>query len=253
MFIVDAPVVHIQELDNNIYLQKIYCPQISHIIKPGQFLNVKVSDGNFPLLRRPFSVCDVQGDHLFLMFNIFGEGTRLLANRQPGSKINLLGPLGNGFSTEGDFDTAVIVAGGLGAAPFPYLTKMFGHKKNIITFIGGRSKHEIITYGMQNVQIATDDGSKGFKGTVVSLFESKFSSFENTSIRVFGCGPTPMLKALSSFCKSRNIQCEISTECAMACGFGICMGCPVQSAVNQNQYLLVCKDGPVFNINDIIL
>lgn len=253
MFITKAPVEKSIELDHDIYLLKIFCPEISRIIKPGQFLNIRVSESIYPLLRRPFSVCDAENDHIYLMFNIFGEGTRILSRKQKGDLIDILGPLGNGFNLNDDFDTAVIVAGGLGAAPFPYFTRSLDNKKKIYTFIGGRTHQDIIKYGMKNIQISTDDGSEGFKGTIVQLLENKFRSIVGKKLKIFGCGPNQMLSALKSFCVKNNIECEVSAECAMACGFGICQGCPIESAVHPETYSLVCKDGPIFNVKDIVI
>jgi dihydroorotate dehydrogenase electron transfer subunit len=187
------------------------------------------------------------------MFNIYGEGTKLIAGKSIGDKLDILGPLGNGFNLSGDYDTAVIAAGGLGAAPFPYLTKKLENKKNIISFIGGKTYKEVITYGMINVSTSSDDGSTGFKGNVVELLNSKIDLFESKRIKIFGCGPTPMLKALQKFSIDNNFDCEISTECVMACGFGICQGCPIDSTNDPDNFLLVCKDGPVFNVKDILL
>lgn len=253
MFIIDAPVEKIIEINHHIYLLKLFAPQITSIIIPGQFLNVRVTNRVYPLLRRPFSVCDVEGDHLFLLFNIMGEGTNMLAHKPIGSTIDLLGPLGVGFNLEGDYKTAVIVAGGLGAAPFPYLTRKLEGKKKILTFIGGRTKNDVITYNMKNVTEASDDGSVGFKGNVVSLLEENIEQLKSEKIKIFACGPTVMLRALKEFCIKNNFDCEVSTECAMACGFGICQGCPIESTADQDKYLLVCKDGPVFNIKDVVI
>lgn len=253
MFIIDAPIEEIIELNQNIYLQKVFAPKIASIIQPGQFLNIRVSEKVFPLLRRPFSVCDVEGDHLYILFNIMGEGTNILAHKPIGSTLDILGPLGVGFNLDGDYDTAVIVAGGLGAAPFPYVTRKLHGKKNILTFIGGRSQNDVITYNMQNVFEASDDGSRGFKGNVVKLLEKKIDQLKKKKIKIFSCGPTVMLRALKEFCIKNEFDCEVSTECAMACGFGICQGCPIESTSNQEKYLLVCKDGPVFNIKDVVI
>ena len=253
MFIINAPVEETIEIDNRIYLLKVNAPEISAIIKPGQFLNVRVSDRVSPLLRRPFSVCDVDGEHLYLMFNIMGEGTNILAHKPKGSTIDILGPLGNGFNLTGDYKTAVIVAGGLGAAPFPYFTRTLNGKKDIISFIGGRTKDDVITYNLKNVKEATEDGSLGFKGNVVQLLEENIELLKSKNIKVFACGPTVMLRALKDFCLRNNFNCEVSTECAMACGFGICQGCPIESTEDQEKYLLVCKDGPVFNIKDVVI
>ncbi len=253
MFVIDAPVAETIELENQIFLQKIYCPEIASVIQPGQFLNIRVSESYYPLLRRPFSVCDVDKNHFFLMFNIYGTGTRILALKKPGEKIDILGPLGNGFSLNGEFEKAIIVAGGLGAAPFPYFTKMISHQKKIVTLIGGRTSTDIIRYGMVNPEYSTDDGSLGFKGTVVQLMESKLSQLKKENIKVFACGPNAMLRSLKELCIENEIDCEVSTECAMACGFGICQGCPIESTEQKDKYLLVCKDGPVFNIKDVVI
>jgi dihydroorotate dehydrogenase electron transfer subunit len=253
LFIIDAVVEKTIELEHNIILLQIFSPEIASIVKPGQFLNVKVTDSTFPLLRRPFSVCDVEGDSIFLMFNIYGEGTRLLAHKNVGDTLNILGPLGNGFNLDDDYETAIIVAGGLGAAPFPFLERKIKNKKKILSFIGGRSFRDVITYGMSSVLVATDDGSLGFDGNVVQLFKNHFEDFQKENIKVFACGPNPMLKALQQFTLTNNINCEVSTECAMACGFGICQGCPIESTSEDHKYLLVCKDGPVFNAKDVVL
>ena len=251
MFIIKAPVAESIELENKIFLLKIYTPQIARIIRPGEFLNVKVTETIHPLLRRPFSVCDIEGDFIYLMFNILGEGTKMLSQKHPGDIIDMLGPLGHGFNINGNYDTAIIVAGGLGAAPFPYLTREIGNKKNIHTFIGGKTHKDIITYGMKNILISTDDGSVGFKANVVDLLNHNIDLIKSNKVKIFACGPTAMLRTLKEFCIQHGLEGEASTECAMACGFGICQGCPVQSSENENKYFLVCKDGPVFNLKDV--
>jgi dihydroorotate dehydrogenase electron transfer subunit len=212
-----------------------------------------VSVNSFPLLRRPFSICDVEGENIFLMFNVLGEGTKILANKHAGELVDILGPLGNGFNLDGEYKNAIIVAGGLGSAPFPLVSRIIKAKKNIISFVGGRSKQDIITYGLQNFLIATDDGSDGFKGNVVQLLEKNLEKLDVKTSKVFGCGPNAMLRALKDFCIKHNLECEVSTESAMACGFGICQGCPIESTTNDDKYLLICKDGPVFNIKDVVI
>ncbi len=253
MFIYNAPVQKIIALENNIYLLKVLCPEITSTIQPGQFLNVKVSETIFPLLRRPFSVCDVEGESLFLMFNILGEGTKLLAKKHIGDTVDILGPLGKGFQLEGKYETAVIVAGGLGSAPFPYLIRKLNPTKKVKCFVGGRTSHDVIQYGMKNVSVSTDDGSIGFKGNVVNLLEKELAKGEYSKAKIFGCGPNAMLRSLKEFAAKNNIECEVSTECAMACGFGICMGCPIESTQQKEKYHLVCKDGPVFNVRDVVI
>ncbi|MDT3696992.1 MAG: dihydroorotate dehydrogenase electron transfer subunit [Ignavibacterium sp.] len=251
MLIVNSPVVETIQIHENIFIQKILSPEIAQNINPGQFLNIRVSETTNPLLRRPFSICDVDGDNIFILFNVMGEGTKILACRQPGSLVDILGPLGNGFNLNDDFETAVLVAGGLGSAPFPYLTRKIGQSKKIISFVGGRSKKDLITYSMLNFHTSTDDGSEGYKGNVVKLLEKNRDKLDKDKIKIFGCGPNAMLRSLKEFCLKYDYNCEISTESAMACGFGICQGCPIESTKDPDKYLLVCKDGPVFNVKDV--
>lgn len=253
MFIINSPLVEKSKLQSNIFLFKIYCPEIALVIKPGQFLNILITQAFSPLLRRPFSVSDVEGAYIYVLFSIFGEGTQILANKNNGETIDILGPLGKGFNLDDDYDTAVIVAGGLGAAPFPFVTRKLQKYKEIISYVGGRTTNDIITYGMENVCTASDDGSNGFKGNVVELLKSKNEELINKKVKIFGCGPAPMLKALAEYCINNDLNCEISTECVMACGFGICQGCPIKSTQLKDRYKLVCKDGPVFNVKDILL
>lgn len=253
MFIVNGILKGVTELENNIFIQKIYAPSIAEIIKPGQFLNIRASETIYPLLRRPFSVCDCEGDYIYIMFNIYGEGTKIIAHKKIGDELDILGPLGNGFNLSGDYETAIFAAGGLGAAPFPYLHRKLAGSRNIYSFVGGRTNKDVITYRMQNVNMATDDGSAGFKGNVVDLLKNNIEILRKTRIKMFACGPTAMLRAIKDFCIENNFDCEVSTECAMACGFGICQGCPIESAHQKDSYLLVCKDGPVFNVRDVLL
>jgi dihydroorotate dehydrogenase electron transfer subunit len=187
------------------------------------------------------------------MFNILGEGTRILSHKHSGDLVDILGPLGNGFNLDGDYKTAIIVAGGLGAAPFPYLTREIKRKKSLLSFVGGRTKQDVISYGFENLILSSDDGSIGYKGNVVQSLENNIDKIDIASSKVFACGPNAMLRVLKDFCLKNNLDCEVSTECAMACGFGICQGCPIESTSDPDKYLLVCKDGPVFNIKDVVI
>lgn len=239
-------VASIHEIESGIFLIKIKAPQISSSANPGQFCNIKVSENNLPLLRRPFSICDVEGDNVFFMFDIHGEGTKILSQKKTGDELDIIGPLGKGFDFEGDYEKVVIVAGGLGSAPFPFLLKRIPNEKSIVCYVGGRSKKQVITLGMKNIFAATEDGSEGFKGNVIELLKKEEKNLEQKSFRIFACGPNPMLKALQEYSIQKKYDCQISVETAMACGFGICQGCPIEKADGEGYYL-VCKDGPVFN------
>ncbi|HRP94559.1 MAG TPA: dihydroorotate dehydrogenase electron transfer subunit, partial [Ignavibacteriaceae bacterium] len=185
MFIVNSPVIETKQVHENIFIQKIHSPEIAEKVKPGQFLNIRVTETTFPLLRRPFSVCDVEGENIFLMFNILGEGTKILALKHPGEMVDILGPLGNGFNLDGEYETAIIVAGGLGAAPFPFVTRKIKNKKNFFTFIGGRTQQDVITYGLENCNLSSDDGSVGFKGNVVQSLEQHLDKIDISTSKVF--------------------------------------------------------------------
>jgi dihydroorotate dehydrogenase electron transfer subunit len=252
LYVEKSKVESVKKISENIFLIKVLSPSIASLAKPGQFCNIKVSENSFPLLRRPFSICDVEDDYLFFLFDIHGEGTKLISEKKPGESLELLGPLGNGFDYKEGYDTAVIVAGGLGIAPFPFLLKNISAHKKVISLIGGRSKKNIVMYGLKNVLAATDDGSEGFHGTVVDLLKREIKNISQNKFRIFACGPTPMLQTLQNYCVENNYDCQISVECAMACGFGICQGCPIDPT-NGETYLLVCKDGPVFEAKSVKL
>ncbi|MCS7229589.1 MAG: dihydroorotate dehydrogenase electron transfer subunit [Candidatus Kryptonium sp.] len=251
-----ALVVSNELVAENIYRMEILAPEISQNAKPGQFINIKVSENFDPLLPRPFSIYNAIEDKIQIIFNAIGKGTKILSTFKAGASINIIGPLGNGFNTTDEFDTAIIVAGGLGIAPFPFLTKILKEKnKKIITFIGAKTKHQLVTDGLENIKIATDDGSLGYKGTIIEFLKSNITNTDLTSFlstfKIFGCGPNPMLKALVNLCNELNLNCEISVETQMACGTGLCRGCAVRS--KGGIYKLACKDGPVFNSNEIVL
>ncbi len=245
-----------EPVGENIYRIELLSPEISTASKPGQFINIKVSENLDPLLRRPFSVYNVIDDRIQIIFNVVGKATKILSSKKVGEKIDIIGPLGNGFNLNDDFDTALIVAGGLGIAPFPFLTKILKEKnKNIISLVGARTKSQLVLDGFVNVNTATDDGSYGHKGTVVELFKLKVMNNDivktPSAFKVFACGPIPMLKAIIELCDKLNLNCEVSVEAPMACGTGLCQGCAVKT--RDGKYKLACKDGPIFNSKDILL
>ncbi|VAX23426.1 Dihydroorotate dehydrogenase (NAD(+)), electron transfer subunit [hydrothermal vent metagenome] len=252
MLQVDTTVESVQEIQKNIFLLKVSAPSIGAEAKPGQFCNIKVNDNSSPLLRRPFSICEVSADKISFMFNIVGLGTKILSKKKKGDRLNIIGPLGNGFNYEGNYKNALIVAGGIGAAPFPFMLQEIDVDKHVVCFIGGRTKDDLISYKMKNILTSTDDGSDGFHGNVVQLLKSKINEFDKSETKIFACGPTPMLRAVSEFSIKEGIECEVSTESVMACGFGICQGCVIKSS-RENGFVLVCKDGPVFNAEDVKL
>ncbi len=245
-----------QEVAEKIFRLRFYSEEISNSVKPGQFVNILASEnGVGPLLRRPFSVSRIVDNSLDILFHAVGVGTTILSRKRKGDNIDVLGPLGNSFKIDGDYETAIIVAGGIGVAPFPFLsTELIKKGKTIYTLLGFRSSNFKYSSYLKNTQIATDDGSEGFKGNVIQLLEKFFENNKGIkSAKIFACGPTVMLKSLAKHACEKNICCEISLEGQMACGVGICQGCPVEKNNVDMDYALVCKDGPIFLADQIKL
>jgi dihydroorotate dehydrogenase electron transfer subunit len=249
------PVVELRAVAQNIYVLGFTAPLIAGNIRAGQFLNIRAGEGCDPLLRRPFSVYHVEGDRVEIIFNIVGKGTAVLARSARGGMLDVLGPLGVPYHLEdNNFDTGVLMAGGLGIAPMPLATRALraGGKK-ILTILGGRSSEQVLPEHLENVHIATDDGSRGFHGTVVDLAEKLLTELSPARPKLFACGPTAMLRAVSALAVRQNVPCEVSLEGAMACGIGICQGCPVELVGAEKKYALMCKDGPTFDVRTIKL
>ncbi len=250
-----CPVHHIKRVTQDIFVLSIVAPEVARSVRPGQFLNIRIDDGLSPLLRRPFSVHRVEEDRVEILFDVVGKGTGILSRRRPGDSVDILGPLGTPFSTDANnFSTALLVAGGLGVAPLPLTTEfLLRSGKSVVTMLGARTSTLLVDAHLRNVSAATDDGTKGFEGTVVDLLKTTMGRQEYPSPKIFGCGPMPMLRTLSAFSEERGIPAEVSLEGPMACGIGICQGCPVELRGEQKSYGLMCKDGPVFDVRKIVI
>jgi len=239
---------------NQICVAKFRSAEIAQNAVPGQFLNIKVHDFCEPLLRRPYSISQIDGDVLAILFGVVSKGTTILSKKEVGDTLDIIGPLGKGYNLEGDFETAILVGGGVGVAPFPFLnTELKKRGKEILNFVGARRADQLVTIGLDNAIVATDDGSVGYHGTVVDCLKDYLAQHQVIQPRIFACGPNVMLKALSEFTRRAEIPCEMSLESAMACGIGICQGCPIEAADNDKKYYLVCKDGPVFDAESVVL
>jgi len=228
------------------------CPEIAAVAKPGNFVNIKVNSSDQPLLRRPFCIHNVRGDIIDVMVKTVGRGTSLLCESACGTNLMVLGPLGNAFGIDtGNFDTALLVSGGIGTAPMLFLEKRISSAGHAFRhLVGGRTRSDLLIRGLSNCSTATDDGSDGLRGNVVELLRNHLASQPSSErIKVFACGPNPMLKALARFCKERSIPCELSLESIMGCGVGICYGCMVElnNADGEKESILLCREGPVID------
>ncbi len=227
----------------------------------GQFINIKVSNNFVPLLRRPFSIHRVNQERQLveILFQVIGKGTELLANHQVGEKLDILGPLGNHFKIHQDCNHAVLIAGGLGIAPLLFLAQELSCQ-NIATilFFGNRSKQNFCCLeDFEEINIhyflATEDGSLGFEGKVTDLLEDRQDIIREEKAMIYACGPNLMLQQVKEIANQWNLPCQVSLETMMACGFGVCLGCVVNSTSQSEPYKYVCKDGPVFDTNEIDL
>jgi dihydroorotate dehydrogenase electron transfer subunit len=228
-------------------------PEIPRMSEPGHFVMIRVSEGTDPLLRRPFSICSIEGDSLFLiLYRVVGQGTSIMSKAGKGDRLSVLGPLGRGFEMPRSGEVPILVAGGVGIAPLIFLAQRLGRRKALL-MTGFRTADEIVdkkTCGLSGYQIsiATDDGTAGHPGFVTDLLKDHLDGNKKEAPLVYACGPTPMLKTIAALTQSRGIPCQVSLESLMACGVGACQGCAVRAASAEEQaYLHVCEDGPVFH------
>ena len=242
----------------DVSLISFHCPEIARNARPGNFVNIKISPQNQPLLRRPFSIHNVEGETVEIMAKSVGCGTRLLCETPVGSALQVLGPLGNSFLIDTPrFDSALLVSGGIGTAPMLFLEKeLVAAGKKVHHIIGGKTGQDILSMGLSSCHIATEDGTEGYKGTVIDLLHEKFDSFTGAGrLKFFSCGPNPMLHALAAFCNKKNLPCEASLESIMGCGIGICYGCSLElknSFDNDSSTILLCQEGPVVDADRLL-
>lgn len=219
---------------------------------PGQFVEVKVDGSDKTFLRRPLSIhfVDRVNNELWLLVQMVGDGTRALANLQTGNTLNVLLPLGNGFSpVQQQGERVLLVGGGVGVAPLlEYGKYLYEHHATPIFLLGARTREDVLQldrfkqYG--EVYVTTEDGSLGERGFVTQHSILQNSTFDRISV----CGPKPMMQAVAQYARKSNLPCEVSLENLMACGLGACLCC-VEKTIKGN--VCVCTDGPVFNINDL--
>lgn len=217
---------------------------------PGQFVEVAVETPGV-LLRRPISINDVdrQANILTLLVRNAGRGTSALIDMKAGERLNLLLPLGNGFSTEApDGARLILIGGGVGVAPLLYLGKVLKEKGFEPEFLlGARTVADLLSLddfkAVGKVHVCTEDGSEGVKG-----FVTAHPCLSEKATRYYCCGPAPMMKAVAKVARQNGVDCEVSLENMMACGLGACLCC-VEKTVKGN--VCVCTEGPVFNINEL--
>lgn len=241
-----ADIVENRPLAPDIYSMKLWIQGYEPSLA-GQFVNLYLEDGIHPL-PRPISICCRQSDCIQLVYKSVGEGSRLMSKKKVGETMTLSSPLGTGFTLPPRGEV-LLVGGGLGVAPLLQTAKECKQQGLSVTALLGYRDvcflQEEYASLADSLYIATEDGSRGYRGNALQLFSTLSVSKETV---ILSCGPKPMLKALCSYCKKQSLPLQVSLEERMGCGYGACVGCAVQLSRNGVvQTKRVCKDGPVFD------
>ena len=263
MEIIQAPVISnvsffpktavaVEKKMTDIRLMWLECPTIAREARPGQFVMVRCGDLTLP---RPLSIHQVKHDGIALFFAVLrdGKGTKWLSERRADDKVQVFGPLGNGFTVDLRSKTLLLVAGGMGIAPLSLLANDAASRHLKVTLLLGAHTGNLVyprhlLPGGIAVIVATDDGSNGHRGMVTSLIAEHAGDAD----QLFACGPLPMYHSMAAGRRSLGIDekpVQISIESMMGCGHGVCYGCTIKT---KNGLKQVCKDGPVFELNDVL-
>lgn len=249
-----AKLIKKEKLLEGLYKFSVEAKKIVEVAKPGNFVEIRINENFDPFLRRPISIYNLDKENSILefIFQVKGKGTELLAKKEEGDLIDIIGPLGSGTFKFEDKKNIAVIGGGIGIFPLYELTKQAKNSGlNIHTYLGFRNK-ELVTLEDEfeevstNLTITTDDGSYKEKGFAINYLEKDLKEFDG----IYACGPLPMLKAVKKLAEEKGIPCQISLEEKMGCGLGVCLGCAVKTATSPEdapEYVHVCKAGPVFD------
>lgn len=252
-----APVTSVRRLCADVFAVWLRLPTLAGSVRPGQFVNVEVPDREDLLLRRPISVADVDGDKIRLVFRVLGSGTAALARARVGDEWNLLGPLGRAVRMPRGRDV-LLVGGGVGSAPLLLLAKRTRILNRVRVFIGARTAAGLLLVpefrrlGVET-RVATDDGSRGYLGTVTELAESEVEAQESlgrarsAGMVLYACGPLAMLADMAR--RFSKMEAWGFFEERMGCGTGICYCCALRR--RSGGYVRFCKEGPVVKLADV--
>jgi len=262
---VKSPIIEHEEIAGHARRLVLAAPEIAGFAEPGQFVHVLCGDSYDPLLRRPFSVHDVdrQSGRVRLLYEIRGRGTALLAEKRSGETLDVVGPLGKGFELpKSPGRPLVLIGGGIAVAPLYFLARRIAETIGCecAAFLIGARTESMLLYVEEfarlgsDVRTATDDGSAGYRGFVTGLLEQYIHAMDRANPPlVYACGPMQMLKAVARITKEHGLKCQVSTEAKMACGVGACMSCVIKVRDGDSwKYVRCCKEGPVFDADDII-
>ncbi len=246
-----AEIISQKEIAPDIYDMVLSFPEGAREAKPGQFIAMYCNDGT-KLLPRPISICGIDGEKgtLRVVYRIAGEGTKQFSLLKAGDTLEVMGPLGNGFTMKEE--KAIIIGGGIGIPPMLELARQLKAEKTVVLGYKDQLFLKEEFDEVAEVKVATEDGSVGTKGTVLDAIKEA----EVTGAVLYACGPMPMLRALAEYAKEHQMEAQISLEERMACGVGACLGCICKTKekdhhtnVNNSR---ICKDGPVFDAREVV-
>lgn len=246
------PILSRKTLAKEIYDMTILCPDVAGIAKAGQFVNVKVEGF---MLRRPISICSINKSKgtIRIIFEVRGEGTKEMSKLSEGDMIDIVAPLGGGSFRLEEYNSAVIIGGGIGVPPMLAVAEKFGSNGTVIS--GFRNAAAVILQedfkaaGSETI-LCTDDGSAGKKGFVTDALNEVLKTKKPDVI--YACGPKIMLKKIAEIAKNQGIPCQVSLEERMGCGVGACLVCACRTIRNGEEFFAhVCKDGPVFDSEEV--
>lgn len=241
------------------FLLSLESPRIASEACSGQFIMVRINPHPYPLLRRPFSIHSRDERRIEIFFQTIGTGTNILSQKEIGDSLDILGPLGKGFSAGATLKGKEVAAvgGGRGIAPLYFLAQELRAKQaSVKIFYGGKSLEDLplkekFEREAFDLLCSTDDGSYGYKGLVSDFLQEELEKF--FPARIFACGPEAMMKKISQIARAKKIPAEFSLESFMGCGFGVCWGCVRRIRKNgQEAWIKICEEGPVFSAENII-
>lgn len=257
---IHAKLIKKEEIIKDIYKFSVKAPEIVESAKPGNFIEIRVTEGIDPFLRRPISIYNLDKENgiLEFIFQVKGKGTEILSKKEEGADVDIIGPLGHGTFKFEKYKNIAVIGGGIGIFPLYELSKEAKQNNvKVNSYLGFRNKDFVMLEKefeevTDNLTITTDDGTYKEKGFAIDYL---IKDMENEKYEcIYACGPLPMLKAIQKYANENNIDCQISLEEKMACGLGVCLGCAVKTAKSPKdapEYWHVCKGGPVFQAKDV--
>jgi dihydroorotate dehydrogenase electron transfer subunit len=242
----------------------VEAPDVAQSAVPGQFAHILCGLSYDPLLRRPISIHDADADQglVSFLYEIRGRGTALLAEKGVGDVVDLIAPLGNGFTLPTSPKQRVaLVGGGIGVAPLRFLARRISEvvpSSPISVMVGAQTLDRLLCREefadvCCDLGISTDDGSSGTCGFVTDLLSNYLNAHDGEPPIIYACGPYPMLARIASITKDFQVNCQVSLEARMACGVGACMSCVVKvKSGDAFKYVRCCKEGPVFDASEVV-